>query len=113
MCSLPRRVRARSPLPLSGVVDGIRNDVECRQVRPPELNKLARVQQIMGDYMGGTCQPDNPFGLPTGESAAETEELALSGRAVYRHTNEGWGDSDWGEITFEKGRVVRIQFLPD
>jgi hypothetical protein len=74
---------------------------------------VEQVQQIMGDYMGGTCQPDNPFGLPTGESAAETEELALPGRAVYRHTNEGWGDSDWGEITFDKGRVVRIQFLPD
>jgi hypothetical protein len=32
---------------------------------------------------------------------------------VYRHTSEGWGDSDWGEIHFEEGRVVEIRFLPD
>jgi hypothetical protein len=90
--------------------------------RKPFLKDLHRVQegmtideveQIMGDYMGGICYPDHPLGLPARESVAEAEELALPDRAVYRHTNEGWGDSDWGEIHFEKGRVKEVRFLPD
>jgi hypothetical protein len=39
--------------------------------------------------------------------------MAQPDRLVYRHTDEGWGDSDWGEIYLENGRVVEIQFLPD
>jgi hypothetical protein len=74
---------------------------------------VEQVEHIMGNYIGGTCYPAHPLGLPAGKSAAEAEELALPDRAVYRHTDEGWGDSDWGEITFEKGRVVQTQFLPD
>jgi hypothetical protein len=74
---------------------------------------IEQVEQLMGNYMGGICYPAHPLGLPAGRSAAETEELALPDRAVYRHTNEGWGDSDWGEIRFEEGRVVEIRFLPD
>jgi NADH:ubiquinone oxidoreductase subunit 3 (subunit A) len=74
---------------------------------------VEQVEQIMGRYMGGTCWPAHPLGLPSGKAAIETEELAQPDRLVYRHTDEGWGDSDWGEITFEKGRVVRTQFLPD
>jgi hypothetical protein len=74
---------------------------------------VEQVEQIMGDYMGGPCQPKNSLGLPAGESGAKTEEPTLPEMAVYRHTDEGWGNSDWGEISFEKGRVVEIQFLPD
>ncbi len=74
---------------------------------------VEQVEQIMGSYMGGTCCPAHPLGLPDGKQTAETEELAVPDRAVYRHTNEGWGNSDWGEITFEKGQVVKIEFLPD
>jgi hypothetical protein len=74
---------------------------------------VGQVEQIMGSFMGGTCSPAPPLGSPAGESAAEPEEPALPDRAVYRHTDEGWGDSDWGEIRFENGQVVEIRFLPD
>jgi hypothetical protein len=39
--------------------------------------------------------------------------LLVAGTVTYRHTNEGWGDSDWGIITLDSGRVVQVQFLPD
>ena len=81
--------------------------------RVQEGMTIAEVEQIMGDYMGGICYPDHSLGLPARESAAEVEELALPDRAVYRHTSEGWGNSDWGEIWFEKGRVKEVRFLPD
>jgi hypothetical protein len=74
---------------------------------------VEQVEQIMRDYMGGTCQPEHPLGLPAGESAVEADVLAVPDRAVYRHTDEGWGNSDLGEITFEQGRVARTEFLPD
>jgi hypothetical protein len=74
---------------------------------------VGQVEQIMEGYMGGSFQPERTLAFRTGESAAETEDLAPPDRAVYRHTNEGWGNSDWGEIIFEKGRVVEIRFLPD
>lgn len=74
---------------------------------------VEQVEQIMDSYLEGTGWPARPLGLPAGEEAVETEGLALPDRLVYRHTNEGWGDSDWGEIRFEEGRVVEIRFLPD
>jgi hypothetical protein len=74
---------------------------------------VEQVEQIMGHYMGGTGWPACPLGLPAGTSGAETEELALPDRLVYRHTDEGWGNSDWGEIRFVEGRVEEIRFLPD
>lgn len=74
---------------------------------------IEQVEQIMGHYMGGIGWPARPLDLPAGTSAAEPEELALPDRLVYRHTDEGWGNSDWGEIHFEEGRVVEIRFLPD
>jgi hypothetical protein len=90
--------------------------------RKPFLRDLYRVQegmtveqvdQIMGHYMGGTGWPARPLGLADEASTAAMDELTLPGRLVYRHTNEGWGNSDWGEITFENGRVVEVRFLPD
>jgi hypothetical protein len=68
----------------------------------------AQVEQIMGGYMiGGGA----PLGSPRTELNGWGEIVA--GTVTYRHTNEGWGDSDWGVVTFENGRVVKIKFLPD
>ncbi|MDY7040140.1 MAG: hypothetical protein SVX38_04685 [Chloroflexota bacterium] len=65
----------------------------------------AQVDQIMDDYLSlkGSC-PD-----------AEVNEQGeiVTGTVTYRHTNEGWGNSDWGVITFENGHVVQKEFLPD
>ena len=68
----------------------------------------AQVEQIMGDYMKGG-------GAPLGSPKTELNEQGeiVTGTVTYRHTNEGWGDSDWGVVTFENGHVVQIEFLPD
>jgi len=68
----------------------------------------AQVEQIMGDYMKGGGAP---LGSPRTE-LNEQEEI-VTGTVTYRHTDEGWGNSDWGVVTFEDGRVVEIEFLPD
>jgi hypothetical protein len=39
--------------------------------------------------------------------------LVFPGTIVYRHTNEGWGDSDWGMVEFAGGKVVKVEFSPD
>jgi hypothetical protein len=68
----------------------------------------AQVEQIMGDYMKGG-------GAPLGSPKTESNERGeiVTGTLTYRHTDEGWGDSDWGVVTFENGRVVQTEFLPD
>jgi hypothetical protein len=68
----------------------------------------AQVEQIMGDYMKGG-------GAPLGSPKTEINEQGeiATGTLTYRHTDEGWGDSDWGVVTFEDGRVVQTEFLPD
>jgi hypothetical protein len=37
----------------------------------------------------------------------------LTGPVSYRHTDEGWGDSDMGLVMFKNGRVVDRDFYPD
>ena len=68
----------------------------------------AQVEQIMGAYMKGG-------GLPLDSPETEVDERGEvdTGTVTYRHTDEGWGDSDWGVVTFENGHVVEIEFLPD
>jgi hypothetical protein len=81
--------------------------------RVQEGMSVEQVEEIMGKYMGGACCSAKPLDLSAGEGVTETEGMAQPDRLVYRHTSEGWGDSDWGEVHFENGRVVEIQFLPD
>jgi hypothetical protein len=72
----------------------------------------AQVDQIMADYMiGGAVSPDNP-GIRLDGRLLEQGEQA-TGMISYRHTNEGWGNSDFGEVTFVDGRVVNVHFSPD
>ena len=37
----------------------------------------------------------------------------LAGPVSYRHTDEGWGNSDIGLLVFKNGRVVETDFYPD
>jgi hypothetical protein len=67
----------------------------------------AQVEQIMAPYMTGGGRP---LGSPTIQVDARGE--ILTGTLTYRHTDEGWGDSDWGVVAFVDGRVVRTHFLP-
>ena len=68
----------------------------------------AQVEQIMGDYMKGGGRP-----LNSPQTEINERGEIVTGTSTYRHTNEGWGDSDWGVVTFEDGRVVQTEFLPD
>jgi hypothetical protein len=68
----------------------------------------SQVDAIMGKYLKRTGWPTNPFGPPSASGAME-----LPGAVVYRHTNEGWGNSDWGIVRFEANRVAAVDFHPD
>ena len=69
----------------------------------------AQVEQIMSDYrIGG----GSPF-LNGPETELNEQGEIVTGGITYLHTDEGWGNSDWGVVIFENGRVVRVEFLPD
>ena len=62
-----------------------------------------QVEQIMGCYtrsVGTNAQVDG-------------EGYTVTGNVSYTHTDEGWGNSDIGLLTFQGGRVAEIEFLPD
>jgi len=69
---------------------------------------LPQVEQIMGQYRQGSGWPANP-----NPEAQHPGELTIPDSIIYRHTDEGWGDSDWGVVTFADERVIEVQFLPD
>jgi hypothetical protein len=80
--------------------------------RVKEGMTAAQVEQIMGEYMtGGGVSVGSPGPRLDGRLAEPGAQA--TGTISYRHTNEGWGDSDWGIVTFEDGRVVDVEFSPD
>jgi hypothetical protein len=66
----------------------------------------AQVEQIMGKHIKEIDLPGSPPG-----GATEKEDLSPRNSVLYRHTDEGWGDSEWGVITFENGHVARTEFV--
>jgi hypothetical protein len=68
----------------------------------------AQVDQIMGNYIRGSGWPTNP-----NPDVAGVAELAIANSVIYRHTDAGWGDSDWGIVTYRNGRVVDVRYSPD
>jgi hypothetical protein len=64
---------------------------------------VAQADELMGSYMksGGTL------------TQVDEQGRIVSGSIVYRHTTEGWGNSDAGVLTIVGGRVVDVKFLPD
>ena len=80
--------------------------------RIKEGMSAAEVDQIMGDYMtGGGVSMGSPRPRLDGQLAEQG--ATATGTISYRHTNEGWGNSDWGEVSFENGRVGNVLFSPD
>ncbi len=96
------------------------------------LEELARIQpgmteseveEIMGHYVKGSGWPvasntpgtlvavGSDINTPTKTSAAGA--LSLEDSVIYRHTALGSRSADWGVVTYEDGRVARIEFLPD
>jgi hypothetical protein len=46
-------------------------------------------------------------------SPAQAGTVGTTGEIAFRHTNEGWGNSDIGLVTFVDGRVASRELLPD
>ena len=104
--------------------------------RKPFLHDLYRVrpgmtegevQKIMARYMEGTGWPMLPGGKTNEDGAlnivgsssqysshaSDKGELAIRDALVFRHSNEGAFNSDWGIVTLSNGKVVKVEFSPD
>ena len=109
--------------------------------RKPFLRDLASVQigmteaevrQVMAGYLEGTGWPASPFGTSDGSpagargrltdlgsgsryatAATESGELAIEISLVFRHSDDGAFNADWGIVSFADGRVMNVEFSPD
>jgi hypothetical protein len=87
---------------------------------------VSQVEMIMGDYIKGTGwqalrstdpSPATPTELSSDITMKTSDnppgDLEIQDSIVYRHSNEGAFNSDWGVVKFEAGKVVGKTFLPD
>jgi hypothetical protein len=104
--------------------------------RKPFLRDLARirvgmteaeVRHIMSRYMEGTGWPAPPFDTPKNVGALSIvgsssqystttspgNHLVIRDSLVFRHSDDGAFNSDWGVVSMYGGRVVRVEFSPD
>ncbi|MDY6877103.1 MAG: hypothetical protein SWK90_13005 [Chloroflexota bacterium] len=72
----------------------------------------SQVDQIMSGYMQGYYGGPPPS-LREYEPEFDEQGKIVTGWVTYRHTDEGWGNSDWGTVTFEDGYVVQKRFSMD
>lgn len=70
----------------------------------------AQVEEILGGYLHGTGWPANPF---WSSNESPSGELEIRGAQVFRHSNDGRFNSDWGVVHFEDDRVRSVEFLYD
>lgn len=87
----------------------------------------AEVRDIMGRYTEGTGWPAIPgssTNLPgtlnilgiDSQYSTETSpsgQLTIRDSLVFRHSNDGAFNSDWGIVSLSRGRVVGVEFSPD
>ena len=87
----------------------------------------AQVRQIMSGYMEGTGWParipgasedvqhviDPLSGGAYATAGTATGEMGIQDSLVFRHSNDGRFNADWGVVTFHDGRVVDVSFSPD
>lgn len=101
-----------------------------------DLNKVqigmseSEVREIMAGYMEGTGWPESSFGEqgPDGgpkplyiagsdssyaTTNSESGEMMIAGALVFRHSDEGSFNSDWGIVSFTEGKVTGVKFSPD
>ena len=103
--------------------------------RKPFLRDLNRIkvgmsetqaENIMGGYMRGTglcvdlaveTPPDTIRDFVSGRAfptkIRPNGEVLLANAMVFRHSNDGRFNADWGVIRLKRGRVVAVHFLPD
>ncbi len=70
----------------------------------PEMTE-AEVDRIMAKYVRGT-------GWPASSAKGGRGELRFPTTIIFRPTSSP-GDSNWGVVTFENGRVGEVDFSPD
>ena len=80
--------------------------------RKPFLRDFNQIQMGMtaeevDSVMAGYIKYTGPFAAMSVQGEVQT------GAVSYRHTAEGWGDSDIGLITFAGGRVIGRTFYPN
>jgi len=88
----------------------------------------AEVRLIMGRYMEGTGLPAPPGSSPSNApgtlnivgsrsqystDTSPSGEMAIRDSLVFRHSNDGAFNSDWGIVSLSSGRVVSVEFSPD
>jgi hypothetical protein len=88
----------------------------------------SEVRRIMARYREGTGWPANPAAASTNAEATLTVlgtgaphvttnspagELVLRDSLVFRHSDDGRFNSDWGIVSLSSGRVVRVEFSAD
>ena len=81
----------------------------------------AEVGAVMAGYMTGSGWTGAPSGARINiagggsyaSARAEDGSLAIQGCEIYRHSDEGAWDSDWGIVCFQSDRVTTIEFSPD
>lgn len=87
----------------------------------------AEVKRVMSRYLEGTGWPAAPGSTPDGgatvtdigsgrsfsSSVSEAGQLVIKDSLVYRHSNDGAFNSDWGIVSLKDGRVVGVSFSPD
>jgi drug/metabolite transporter (DMT)-like permease len=72
----------------------------------------SQVDEIMSEYWRGQYGGP-PLSLRELDPQFDEQGRIVRGRVTYRHTDEGWGNSDWGVVAYEDGRVVGTEFLAD
>ena len=87
----------------------------------------AEVRGIMGKYMEGTGWPASPFETLTNDTplhitgsssqysttTSADGQMVIRDSLVFRHSNVGEFNSDWGVVSMSNGRVVQVEFCPD
>jgi len=138
--ALVRPMAVRSQLGRLGVLVGVLSviaalyfvDWTTRKVFLRDLARVrvgmteAEVRRIMDRYMEGTGWPAIPGSssnapgtlIAGSDSQYSTEpspsgEMVIRDSLVFRHSNDGAFNSDWGIISLSSGRVVRVEFSPD
>ncbi len=85
----------------------------------------AEVRVLIGKYIEGTGWAAQPrdrrsstltevsTGITLETVATSTGELGFRDALVYRHSDTGSFNADWGVVHFANGRVVAKEFMPD
>lgn len=87
----------------------------------------AQVRGFMAGYKEGTGWPAAPW-QPVGSAGTlqtigssntfrtvtdSNGKMSLIDSLVFRHSDDGCFNSDWGVVQLKDGRVLRVEFLPD